>query len=150
MAADDQNGRFTRPTKDPRVACAHPTDVHVGARVRARRKALGISQTQLAATLGLTFQQVQKYERGSNRISASKLKECADALDVSIVYFFEGLPSGNGGGGSVGKTPEQLAADAEALAWLEGIKPMTARMRRDQRRVLKGLIEVMVTTGPEA
>ncbi|PTS83183.1 hypothetical protein DBR41_22200 [Pseudomonas sp. HMWF010] len=70
---------------------ANPIDVHVGKMVRARRKALGMSQTELAETLGITFQQVQKYERGSNRISASKLYEAARTMKMEISTFFEGL-----------------------------------------------------------
>jgi transcriptional regulator with XRE-family HTH domain len=69
----------------------NPIDVHVGLQVRLRRKELKISQEKLAETLGLTFQQVQKYERGSNRISASKLYEIARTLRVSMNWFFEGL-----------------------------------------------------------
>ncbi len=70
----------------------HNVDLHVGARVRLRRKSLGISQEGLGAKIGLTFQQVQKYERGANRISASKLYDIAGALKVSVAYFFDGLP----------------------------------------------------------
>lgn len=69
----------------------HPVDLHVGSRIRIQRKTLGVSQSTLAETLGLTFQQVQKYERGANRVSASKLFEIANTLQVSIAYFFEGL-----------------------------------------------------------
>jgi transcriptional regulator with XRE-family HTH domain len=69
-------------------------DRHVGERVRQRRKQLGFSQDRLADALGLTFQQVQKYERGSNRISASKLFDTAAALQVDIPFFFEGLTPG--------------------------------------------------------
>ena len=69
----------------------NPVDVHVGRRVRLRRKELGVSQAWLADRLGLTFQQVQKYERGANRISASKLYQIASVLEVPITYFFEGL-----------------------------------------------------------
>lgn len=68
----------------------NPVDLHVGARVRMRRKFLGMSQEGLAETIELTFQQVQKYERGSNRISASKLYEIARALKAPVAYFFEG------------------------------------------------------------
>ena len=71
----------------------NPVDVHVGDRVRRRRRALGVSQEQLADKLGLTFQQVQKYERGANRISCSKLYQIASALQAHISYFFEGLPN---------------------------------------------------------
>ena len=69
----------------------NPVDLHVGSRIRMRRKILGVSQERLADSLGLTFQQVQKYERGSNRVSASKLYEIAGALQAQVSYFFEGL-----------------------------------------------------------
>ncbi len=71
-------------------ASPNPVDLHVGARVRTRRKFLGLSQSDLADGIGLTFQQVQKYERGTNRISASKLHETARILKTSVGYFFEG------------------------------------------------------------
>lgn len=69
----------------------HPIDIHVGQRIRQRRVLLGMSQTGLAKTVGLTFQQIQKYERGSNRTGASRLFEFARVLDVPVSYFFEGL-----------------------------------------------------------
>ncbi len=69
----------------------NPIDRHVGLRIRMRRKELGISQERLAESIGLTFQQVQKYERAANRVSASKLWEMARALSTSISYFYEGL-----------------------------------------------------------
>ena len=81
-----------RTVKDPRAERAHHIDIHAGARVRLRRKALKISQQELAKHLNLTFQQVQKYERGSNRISASKLFEIAQVLQVPVAFFFEGYP----------------------------------------------------------
>ena len=70
----------------------HPVDLHVGAQVRTRRKALNISQEGLAEELALPFQQVQKYERGANRVSASKLYQLAGVLEVGVAFFFEGLP----------------------------------------------------------
>ncbi len=72
----------------------HPIDVHVGGRVRVRRVHLGLSQAKLAAALGLTFQQIQKYERGVNRISASKLFELSQFLEVPVSFFFEGVETG--------------------------------------------------------
>lgn len=69
----------------------HSVDVHVGRRVRQRRKMMGITQEKLGETLGLTFQQVQKYERGTNRISASKLFEMATFLKVPVSYFYEDM-----------------------------------------------------------
>jgi transcriptional regulator with XRE-family HTH domain len=72
-------------------AAAHPVDRHVGLRIRLRRKEIGLSQEKLGEALGITFQQVQKYERGANRISASKLWETARALRVPVAHFYEGL-----------------------------------------------------------
>src|SRR5258706_10394778 len=66
----------------------NPTDVHVGARVRLRRTLLGLSQEKLGEAIGLTFQQVQKYERGANRIGASRLWELSGVLDVPVQFFF--------------------------------------------------------------
>jgi transcriptional regulator with XRE-family HTH domain len=71
---------------------SHPVDVHVGARVRLRRTLHGMTQTDLGDAIGLTFQQVQKYERGTNRISSSRLYELAQVLDVPIENFFEDIP----------------------------------------------------------
>lgn len=68
---------------------SHPTDVLVGNRIRQRRALLGMSQTALGKAVGLTFQQIQKYERGANRASASKLYEFATVLDVPVSFFFE-------------------------------------------------------------
>ena len=72
----------------------HPIDVHVGARVRLRRMLMGMSQDKLGDALGLTFQQVQKYEKGVNRIGASRVFELARILDVPIQYFFDDFDSG--------------------------------------------------------
>lgn len=74
----------------------HPMDVHVGGRVRLRRMMLGMSQDKLGEALGLTFQQVQKYEKGVNRIGASRVFEIAKILDVPIQYFYDDFESGAG------------------------------------------------------
>jgi transcriptional regulator with XRE-family HTH domain len=71
---------------------ANPIDVHVGARIRLRRTLLGMSQERLGECLGLTFQQVQKYERGANRVGASRLFDLSRVLDVRVGYFFEDIP----------------------------------------------------------
>lgn len=71
---------------------ASPVDKHVGSRVRMRRVMLGMSQEKLGEALGLTFQQVQKYEKGTNRIGASRLLHIATILNVTVEYFYEGLP----------------------------------------------------------
>ena len=72
----------------------HPIDLHVGIRVRGRRHELGMSQSALADALGMSFQQVQKYERGANRVSASVLWEMSEAMEVPVAYFYEGFGAG--------------------------------------------------------
>ena len=72
---------------------SHAVDVHVGARLRQRRTLLGMSQTKLADSVGLTFQQIQKYERGSNRMGSSRLFEFAKVLDVPVSHFFDEMPA---------------------------------------------------------
>src|ERR1035437_9319851 len=70
----------------------NPIDVHVGSRVRIRRLKLGMSQEKLGDALGVTFQQVKKYEKGANRIGASRLQHVSQVLQVAVAYFFEGTP----------------------------------------------------------
>ena len=72
---------------------SNPVDIHVGQRLRLRRTLLGMSQEKLGDAVGLTFQQIQKYERGANRIGASRLYQLSRILDVPVAYFFEELPS---------------------------------------------------------
>ena len=85
----------------------NPIDLHVGARIRLRRRMQGVSQEKLADALGLTFQQVQKYERGANRVSASKLYEIAAALQSPISYFFDGLADPAGDDAGVGRPSDE-------------------------------------------
>src|SRR5262245_26501641 len=82
----------------------NPTDRHVGSRVRMRRLMLAMSQEKLGAALGLTFQQVQKYERGANRIGASRLQQMSHILQVPVEFFFEGAPNASAPHGSNGST----------------------------------------------
>ena len=119
----------------------NPIDMHVGERIRRRRRALGVSQDWLADQLGLTFQQVQKYERGANRVSASKLYQIAKALQASIPYFFEGLPD-----------PAQVAgvAETEGSAFVhetpltpEERELVTLLSRIDNRRVRRRVLELV-------
>jgi len=87
MAANKPKTRASRRGGKP-----NPVDVHVGGRVRLRRMLLGFSQEKLGDALGLTFQQVQKYERGANRIGASRLFDLSRVLDVPVSYFYDELP----------------------------------------------------------
>jgi transcriptional regulator with XRE-family HTH domain len=72
----------------------NPIDIHVGSRARLRRTMLGMSQEKLGNALGITFQQIQKYEKGANRIGASRLQQIANVLNVPVAFFFEDAPSG--------------------------------------------------------
>jgi transcriptional regulator with XRE-family HTH domain len=123
----------------------NPIDVHVGLQVRLRRKELKISQEKLAEALGLTFQQVQKYERGANRISASKLYEIARALQVPIGWFFEGLADSSeaGGDSADGQTPfaHSFLTTQEGID-LANLFPKVQRKR--VRRRLVDLVRAMV------
>lgn len=88
MAGDPTDPPPERAEKDSRPS---PIDVHVGSRIRLRRTLMGLSQERLGEALGLTFQQVQKYERGINRVGASRLYDLARALDVPISFFFDDM-----------------------------------------------------------
>jgi len=70
----------------------HPVDVHVGQRIKLRRTLMGMTQGKLGESIGLTFQQIQKYERGVNRVSASKLWQLSNVMDVAVSFFFEDMP----------------------------------------------------------
>jgi transcriptional regulator with XRE-family HTH domain len=127
-AADDAAGTTEaestlKTTKKPEPKAKHgrgsgvpdPVDVHVGARIRMRRLLAGMNQETLAQKLGLTFQQVQKYEGGANRVSASRLAEIADALGVTVSYFFADLPSPGDGPGSQENERREMMRRPETL-----------------------------------
>jgi transcriptional regulator with XRE-family HTH domain len=97
-----------RPPRAGSDGKGHPIDIHVGQRVRLRRTLLGWSQEKLAQALGLTFQQVQKYERGANRIGASRLFDLSRVLDVPVSFFFDDMT------GETGANPIEPAASALA------------------------------------
>jgi len=92
----------------------HPTDVHVGLRVREARIAKGMSQSDLGNALGISFQQVQKYEKGTNRIGASRLHHTAGILEMPITFFFDGLEE-TGPGESTGETKLSRASIRTAI-----------------------------------
>ena len=94
-----------------------PIDVHVGARIRLRRTLLGMSQERLGEALGLTFQQVQKYERGVNRVGASRLFDLSRVLDVPISFFFDDMPDSLSGsfGGQSGRRSSSFTDQTEGF-----------------------------------
>ena len=101
----------------------HPVDAHVGKRIRHQRWILGMTQQQLAEKIGIKFQQVQKYETGMNRVSASRLWDIADALAVGIVFFFDGL-----GGEKSALAP--MIADEEAAELVKSYYAIPEAQRR--------------------
>jgi transcriptional regulator with XRE-family HTH domain len=105
----------------------HPVDVHVGKRVRHRRWMVGMTQQQLAERVGIKFQQIQKYETGMNRISASRLWDIAAALDAPIGFFFEGLSDA---AESATPLPGDILADKEALELVRSYYAIPETQRR--------------------
>jgi len=118
----------------------HPVDVHVGKRVRHRRWMVGMTQQQLAEKVGIKFQQIQKYETGMNRVSASRLWDISDALDVPVAYFFEGLrDTAEETVSENAAVPGDLLADKEALELIRSYYAIPENQRRrlfDLARVL--------------
>lgn len=117
----------------------HPVDVHVGKRIRHRRWMVGMTQQQLAEQVGIKFQQIQKYETGMNRVSASRLWDISDALTVDIGFFFEGLGEDAANTNRPGKVPGDLLADKEALELIRSYYAIPETQRRrlfDLARVL--------------
>ena len=121
----------------------NPVDLHVGARVRMRRKFLNLSQETLATALELTFQQVQKYERGANRISASKLHEIAVTLKVPIQYFFEGYGDAPAAEGFSESASEKFVH--EFLMTSEGIELAEAFPRIQSAKFRRRVLELVKT-----
>jgi transcriptional regulator with XRE-family HTH domain len=125
----------------------NPIDKHVGSRVRMRRMMIGMSQEKLGEKLGITFQQIQKYEKGTNRVGASRLQQIATVLAVPPAFFFEGAPipmSGAGGGFSESSSPAYVS---DFLATSDGLALTKAFMRiKDPkvRRRIVDLVEAMV------
>ncbi len=124
-----------------------PTDKHVGAKVRMRRMMLHMTQTGLGDALGLTFQQVQKYEKGTNRIGASRLQKISEVLKVPVSFFFEGTPLALGkASGGQAPTPEYVL---EFLGTSDGLA-LTAAFTKikdaELRRRIVELVKVVAST----
>ncbi len=98
----------------------HPVDIHVGKRVRHRRWMLGVTQQQLGDKVGIKFQQIQKYETGMNRVSASRLWDIAEALDVPVSFFFEGFVAINANGESRSDTSSDTVGSPVAPTSMQG------------------------------
>jgi transcriptional regulator with XRE-family HTH domain len=117
----------------------NPTDKHVGRRVRMRRLMLDMSQEKLADALGITFQQVQKYEKGTNRISASRLQQITQILQVSVAFLFEGLPAP---GANKAPSPAYVS---DFLATSDGLALTKAFMRIKDKKLRRCIADLVGT-----
>ncbi len=121
----------------------HPVDKYVGSRVRMRRIMLGMSQEKLGEALGLTFQQVQKYEKGTNRVGASRIQQISDILQVPVSFLFEGGPgSGIATSGGFAEAPSP-AYVSDFLATSEGLALTRAYMRISDVKLRRSIVEMV-------
>jgi transcriptional regulator with XRE-family HTH domain len=121
----------------------NPTDRHVGSRVRMRRMMLGMSQEKLGDALDLTFQQVQKYEKGTNRIGASRLQQISHFLQVPVSFFFDGAPEVDGAAvGGMGEAPSP-AYVADFLSTSDGLALTKAFMRIKDAKLRRRIVDLV-------
>ena len=110
---------------------AHVVDVHVGKRIRQRRWLVGMTQQKLAECVGIKFQQIQKYETGANRVSASRLWDIADALEVDVAFFFEGLKDHDADTAAPSDAiPADMMGDKEAMDLVRSYYAIPENQRR--------------------
>src|SRR3984885_4261313 len=122
----------------------NPIDKHVGSRVRMRRMMLGMSQEKLGDSLGLTFQQVQKYEKGTNRIGASRLQQISQILQVAVSFFFEGAPHLPGGARTEGMSEAPSPAYvSDFLATSDGLALTKAFMRITDSKLRRRIVDLV-------
>jgi transcriptional regulator with XRE-family HTH domain len=117
-----------------------PTDVNVGRRIRMRRLMMGITQEKLAGRVGLTFQQIQKYESGKNRVSASRLQQFANILQVPVSFFFEGATNASINKPSLPDFASKFLANSEGLALADAF--MKIKNRALRRSIVNLLMEM--------
>jgi transcriptional regulator with XRE-family HTH domain len=120
----------------------NPIDKHVGSRVRMRRMMLSMSQEKLGDALGLTFQQVQKYEKGTNRIGASRLQQISHILQVPVAFFFEGAPTLHGQGDGMKEAPSP-AYVSDFLATSEGLALTRAFTKIKQAKLRRRIVDLV-------
>ena len=116
-----------------------PVDVHVGSRIRLRRTRLGMSQQKLGEAIGLTFQQVQKYEKGTNRVGASRMQQLSDVLDVPVSYFFDEM---NGALAAAPATSTRGSDDKDPMVKRETLELVRAYYKITNDKVRKRLFEM--------
>ena len=123
----------------------NPTDIHVGSRVRLRRNMLGVSQEKLGEGLGITFQQIQKYEKGTNRVGASRLQDIATILGVPVSFFFENLPGQESAGGIGFAEDSSTKFAIEFCTSAEGLQLNRAFVKIADVKIRRKIIELVKT-----
>src|ERR1700742_3290683 len=121
----------------------NPIDRHVGSRVRMRRMMLAMSQEKLGDALGLTFQQVQKYEKGTNRIGASRLQQISTILQVPVAFFFEGAPDMGDGSRSLAKDAPSPAYVSDFVATSDGLALTKAFMQISDVKLRRRIVDLV-------
>ncbi len=145
--------RVIRETYGRGTGRPNPVDVHVGARVRLRRTLLGMSQEKLGDAIGLTFQQVQKYERGANRIGSSRLFDLSRVLDVPIEFFFDEMPddvAASSPAQTRGMAEEPVSYELDPMAKRETLELVRAYYKITDPHVRKQLFELTKALGAAA
>jgi transcriptional regulator with XRE-family HTH domain len=128
----------------------NPIDSHVGARLRMRRMTIGMSQEKLGAALGITFQQIQKYEKGVNRIGASRLQDIARALQVAPAYFFDGAPSAELAQSAGFAEPASSAGAAPPLSTPEALQLAMAFAQIRDPRIRRRILALVVSLAQDS
>jgi transcriptional regulator with XRE-family HTH domain len=139
--AADKHWRFFMSTRLQKKS-PNPVDKHVGSRVRMRRMMIAMSQEKLGAALGLTFQQVQKYEKGMNRIGASRLQQISHILQVPVAFFFEGAPNLHGSTDGMKKAPSPSYV-SDFLVTRQGLSLSKAFMRINEPKLRRRIVDLV-------
>ena len=128
----------------------NPIDIHVGGRIRLRRTMLGMSQEKLGEQLGITFQQVQKYEKGTNRVGASRLQNIAAILGVPVAFFFEDAPGDTGDAAADGLSENSSTYVVNFLSSSEGLQLNRAFVKISDPKVRRRIIDLVKAIAAES
>ncbi|MCD1634621.1 helix-turn-helix domain-containing protein [Martelella sp. FLE1502] len=128
----------------------NPIDVHVGSRIRLRRTMLGMSQEKLGESLGITFQQIQKYEKGTNRVGASRLQNISTILNVPVSFFFEDAPGEQGVGAAGMAEASSSSYVVDFLSSSEGLQLNRAFVKINDAKVRRRLVDLVKSLAAEA
>ena len=163
ISGDGAGDRSANPSAGDREFQPSPIDIHVGGRIRLRRTLLQMSQERLGDALGLTFQQVQKYERGANRVGASRLFNLSRVLDVPVGFFFDDMPAAYGTGAAIGagggtmpamamggfaEAQEGFGAPDDLFSRRETVELIRAYYRITEQPVRRRVLDLIRSMGP--